>query len=532
MIKKKLIIFAVIFGISQALSGQTWKRYFGIENHYDFITNISRSYDGGYIFGGTSYSYNEWSKNRIYKISYNGDTLWTKLVIGEVSIDYTYPKATNDGGFIICGMYRHDGRSKPYVAKFNPCAEKEWCIILDSYRPVPAATYITELSSGDFIISLLSFGNHELFESTYIVRLSQLGEVIWARPIIKHSDHPEAYIPNHDGILITANEDILISGRAYWKNPWDDRNLIRPTFALYDTDGNEKWVTPFGIADSLIGRGNFCIELNSGMFLCTGRHYSLVSNLQNGYLILLDSNGVVLNYRIVTPEDINGEWYSLFFDQLEVFDSSIVLNLSYLVSSTQGYPGIINIGNDIFEGDITVNAMELFPQMRYPHTLFRDTDDKLFYGTQYRLHAYDYDIYLRKMNSMLQVDSLGSDTYTYDSLCPYPITYSEIILDDCDLIDILSGVHEPQITHNNNLFRIIVSPNPVSDKMYLRYPDAHTMHGVHVRIFNSQGQVVENYNLGTKQETVHDIHHWPSGLYFIVAFNEGFSIGMSKFVKL
>jgi hypothetical protein len=170
--------------------------------------------------------------------------------------------------------------------------------------------------------------------------------------------------------------------------------------------------------------------------------------------------------------------------------------------------------------------------MRYPHKLFRDTDDKLFYGTQFRVNAYDYDIYLRKMNSMLQVDSIGPNPYTYDSLCPYHITYSEIILDNCDLIDILSGIHQPQIERNYSRFRIIVSPNPVNDIMRLSYPDACEMHGFHIRIFNSQGQVVENHNPGTRQETVHDIHDWPSGLYFIVAFNEGYSLGMSKFVKL
>jgi hypothetical protein len=533
MINKIILISAICMCFSNTVNGQAWERFYGFVNSYEHISGFHNSYDNGYLFNVLSKVYQGKTMSLIFKIDINGDTLWSKSIKHDVSIVTHKIRSTSDGGMLICGSYYFENsfNSDPFIIKLNSCAELEWCKIFTTDQILSAATDLIVLESGDFLLLLNNFGDYDT-EKAFLVKLDQFGEVIWGKPVINHELYPNSFAPLMLNMIIVNNENVLVSGDAYWKNPWDDRNLTRPTFALYDINGNEKWVTPFGIADSLIGRGNYCIELNSGIFLCTGRHLTLGSGLQNGYLILLDSNGVVLNFRIVTPEDINGEWYSLFFDQLEVFDSSIVLNLSYLVSSTQGYPGLINIGNGIFEGEITVNALELFPQMRYPHKLFRDTDDKLFYGTQYRLNAYDYDIYLRKMNSMLQVDSLEPNLYTYDSLCPYPITYSEIILDDCDLIDILSGVHEPQIKHSNNLFRIIVSPNPVPDKMYLKYPDAHKVHGTHISIFNSKGQVVENYNLGTKQETVHDIHHWPSGLYFIVAFNQGLSVGMSKFVKL
>lgn len=533
MILQRFIFSLYLISSVSFVYGQFWERYYGFPNSYEHISGFDNSYDNGYMLNVLSKEYQGKTISLILKIDINGDTLWSKSIKHDVSIVTLRIRPASYGGMLICGSYFFNNsiNTAPFIVKFNSCAEPEWCKIFTTDNLLSSASNLIVLDSGEIMLLLNNFGDYAT-EGVFLVKLDQFGEVIWGKPVINHELYPNSYQPFMRNMIFTSNGDVLVSGIAYWKNPWDDRNLIRPTFALYDINGNEKWVTPFGITDTLIGRGNHCIELDNGKYLCTGRHYALASNLQNGYLILLDSNGAVLDYRIVTPADINGEWYSLFFDEVEVFDSSIVLNLSYLVSSSQGYPGIINIDDDIFEGDITVNAMELFPQMRYPHELFRDTDDKLFYGTQYRVNAYDWDIYLRKMNSMLQLDSLGPDPYTYDSLCPYPITYSEIILDNCDLIDILSGVLEPQIKHSNSLFRIIVSPNPVTDILYLRYPDAPTMHGVQVSIYNSHGHLMENYNLGTAQEKVHNIGRWPAGLYFVVAFGDGFNIGMSKFVKL
>jgi hypothetical protein len=351
MINKIILISAICICFNKTVNGQAWERFYGFVNAYEHIGGFHNSYDNGYILGVLSREYLGKTKSLIFKLDINGDTLWSKTINSDNSIGVEKVWPTNDGGMLICGFYYLDNgfNSKPFVLKLDSCAEPEWCKIFMTDQILSLATDLIVFENDDFLLLLNNFGDYET-EKAFLVKLDQFGEVIWGKAVINHELYPSSFAPIMRNMIIVNNENVLVSGRAYWKNPWDDRNLIRPTFALYDTEGNEKWVTPFGITDSLIGRGNHCIELNSGLFLCTGRHYSLDSDLQNGYLILLDSNGVVLNYRIVTPDDINGEWYSLFFDQLQSFDSSYVLNLSYLVSSTQGFPGIINIDDDIFGG--------------------------------------------------------------------------------------------------------------------------------------------------------------------------------------
>lgn len=526
----KIILLNLIILLANPAFGQYWEKYYGENNIYNRVGFFNKSYDNGYIFGGVENEYQGWTRSRIYKIDINGDTLWTKLISYDETISVLQNKPTDDGGFIICGIYYLNNKSKPFVSKFNACAEPEWCKIFMTDNHFASASDLVVLNNGNYILSLLNMGDLHT-EMSFLVKLSQSGELMWGKPVIDHEVYPEAFQPVITKMIKTMDsEDLIISGRAYWKNPWNDQYVIRPTFAMYDTQGNEKWVTPFGLADTLRGRGNYCIELDSMRFLCTGRHY--LANLQNGYLILIDSSGVIQDYRIVFPEDVNDEWYGLFFDHLQKFDSSIVLNLSYFIAPTVGLVGVINVHDDVFGEEFIVNALELLPDMRYPHMLARD-GNKLFYGTQYRLNAYDYDIYLRKMNAMLELDSIVPDTNVYDTLCPYPITYSEIFLDNCDFIDITSGIDEHGINHGKtDSFRILVSPNPVSGNMRLSFPDAEMNRGVRISIFNAYGQVMESYKLENRHEINHDTGHWPAGLYLVVAFKDGVNIGMCKFINL
>ena len=527
-----IILLHLIILLTHPVFGQYWEKFYGVEETYDYIGSLNKSYDGGYIFGGYSGKYQEIGGTRLYKIDINGDTLWSRsLVLNEI-IEMLQFKPTDDGGFIICGIYYLNNKSKPFVSKFNACAEPEWCKIFMSDNHFASGSNLVVLNNGNYMLLLLNMGDLHT-EMTFLVKLNQSGELLWGKPVIDHNVYPEAFQPVMTKMIKTTNnEDILVAGNAYWKNPWNEQYVIRPTFAMYDTQGNEKWVTPFGLADTLYGIGSRCMELDSGQFLCTGRHRMYGTILQNGYLILLDSSGVIQDYRIVFPEDINDEWYGLFFDDLQKFDSSIVLNLSYFIAPTVGLVGVINVNDDIFGEEFGVNALELLPDMIYPHMLARD-EDKLFYGTQYRLNAYDYDIYLRKMNAMLELDSIMPDTNVYDSLCPHPITYSEIFLDNCDFIDIAYGIEEHRTNHGKtDIFRILVSPNPVSGNMRLSFPDAEINRGVRISIFNAYGQVLESYKLENRQEINHDTGHWPAGLYLVVAFKNGVNIGMCKFIKL
>ena len=69
-----------------------------------------------------------------------------------------------------------------------------------------------------------------------------------------------------------------------------------------------------------------------------------------------------------------------------------------------------------------------------------------------------------KVNSDLEYDTVYTHPYTYDSLCPYPIT-SGYIDPTCDLV---LDVNEPQ-THPEST-KLKVYPNPASNQLTVEFP--------------------------------------------------------------
>ncbi len=54
------------------------------------------------------------------------------------------------------------------------------------------------------------------------------------------------------------------------------------------------------------------------------------------------------------------------------------------------------------------------------------------------------DILLIKLNAELEYDTLYPGTYTYDSLCPYPIPSDTLYIDNCMVIVDMDEVPTPR----------------------------------------------------------------------------------------
>lgn len=295
----KLFFLTIIFSAILPLltQAQLWEHSYGKPGYQDHSGFYLQHYDQGILTGGSSGILYEFSHTRLYKLDFNGDTLWTMLLKSEYTNQVNSIDNTIDNGIAGAGsIYLEDieGFKKPFVFKLDACGELEWCTYFETDRLLPWADGIASTDDGGYMIYLNSFGDHDT-ENTFLAKLDANGVPVWMKPVINPEVYTDAVVPLSQSLQKTAGGDYLVSGYVYWRyNPWDELFWVRPFYALFDAHGIEKWVTPFGIADSLIGFGASCTELESNYLLCAATQLIIDFPLSNGYLIELDGQGDVM----------------------------------------------------------------------------------------------------------------------------------------------------------------------------------------------------------------------------------------------
>ena len=97
-------------------------------------------------------------------------------------------------------------------------------------------------------------------------------------------------------------------------------------------------------------------------------------------------------------------------------------------------------------------------------TLIKTFDDKYVIGCTYRHPNNNKDIYLYKINDSLEMDTVYTGNYVYDSLCPYQIESGIIDITDCLLITDVGEVPTPQEYFAGlNTIPVKAYPNPVKE---------------------------------------------------------------------
>lgn len=532
MKNKAYTVLLFLFFAMQQGSAQLWEHYYGTTTYFDFCNFSANTTDNGYLVGGSTGKYWEISFSKLYKLDFNGDILWTKTINSQFTNQIQNISQSSDGGYILAGFKYTaiDSAVKPFVLKLNKCAEQEWCTIFETDRMLPWAQNIMQTDDGGYILTLNSYGDYHT-ENTFLVKLNDTGNVVWGRPVINHNRYADAYNPISERMLRTKNGDYLLSGKVYWKNPFDDLIILRPFYALFDDEGNEKWLSPFGLADTLFGSGWGCVELENGHFMCTARQLFGDSRLQFGLIIEWDKDGQLIHYKSVKPQEISAECHSLFFIDILRMEEKYSLGMPYLTSFTQAYPAIISIDNSVFDTGFSIEASRIFYDKTEWLFINKTDDNKILSVNHHRHSAYDKDFFIAKMNSMLVSDSLVQDNLTYDSLCPHPITYSEIFIDSCRIVTVVNSLSIPE---NKPVLRpgFEVYPNPCIDKFTLSLSKEHDLDKIEVIASNIQGIDYKKLIMtGTSPQTV-DVSGWPKGMYIIRVFCNGASIGNQKLVIL
>ena len=486
--------------------GQDWPQVFG-DDISGNVFSIIEDYDNGYMIGGQINRGNIFSQWLwLIKTDVNGEILWEKK-FGDLSY-LTYLNTTiitSDSGKIIAGatskysdnLSHHD----PLFIKLNTCGEIEWCRVLSS----PNSNYgtgIIQLSDGSYIGMMKYYGAR-----ISLVKMDQYGEPLW----IEHLAQEDSTIYNEEGYYLDLMNDgnYLVSGRCFCPGE-------KPFWIKTDTTGAQlwdlKWAGGSGVAHqtSEDANGQF---YSSGGFITSGN--PLIPTL-----FKFNNEGEVINQYSLLGDTIyaGGTRPLLIYN-----DTNLLIGIQWCMSPNyeEGFSEILMTDT---LGIISKRRI-LIDRNRTPETIIKTFDNKILVSGNYYIGG-NWDIYLWKLNSDLEDDTLYTQPFTYDSLCPYQIPSDTVDL-NCSLFVDIDEIPTKEEYENNIRFY----PNPASEIVTLSYAEQKSNKEAWIYVYNSFGILVKKIRIPDRQnQHTIDISSFPSGIYIAVLRNERKIMAKGKFI--
>ncbi|MFU8845124.1 MAG: hypothetical protein ACNA7V_15080, partial [Bacteroidales bacterium] len=435
----RIIAPASLDTMEKILDSIAWPKYYGQNNTYNVPHDVQESYDNGYFIISNFFSpgASNIRSSSLLKININGDTLWEKIVKNEMQfVNSRAIDITNDGGLLISGsLYRPGtGKSEPFVVKLNSCVEKEWCkIFSESPNLSVAAVDVRETPTGDVILLVNQYGVSPQ-ETLHLFKLSGSGEVLWKNPFASGFVHPLGAYPYGWKVTITPDGKYLVAGSIYWPDPWNPGGpkSFRPLFFMVSPSGEEEWILPFGLNDTIRGEAMALIDGTGEKFIGVG--YKKLNPYNEGLIMEFDAMGNEVNFRNINAKEIDTSFNRLLLYGAFQKDSLLILGGGMGVEST-GSPPMEAISNlDIFSNLSFYKSIQ-HSDYSVPYTLGKTYNSLILSNSTFQQSS-NWDIVLGKLNLNLEYDTAYPGVYTYDSLCTTPGLPQSgfIFLDDCDII--------------------------------------------------------------------------------------------------
>lgn len=526
-LQKLFLLFSITLLFRPGFS-QEWEKWYGIEGLTARSASVFEHYDAGIIIGGYVSDWeagvlNPW----IIKTDINGDTLWTKLISSTETLSIKNVSECDDGGILLCGIIRINSKSEPFAAKLNACGEKEWCTVFQTYFVLPWAQDIVETPSGDVGVIV---NQHDEEDGAYLYKLNSDGNVIWRRPYCSREHYPFSRQPLGES-LIFVDDAFLITGNVYWKNPNDDLYPIRPLFTMINSDGDERFVLPFGIDNEIFGDANASIQIESDRFVGVGSYWT---ETKDALIMEFDSQGNQINYKILNSSEINPS-----FD-FSVLMSAQKIDEKYYFESYTGGEGQgelvteFSTSDDLFGEDFEVIDLVQHLNSYSPISGISKTNDDKLLSSMTDIAETDNRIYLTKLNTNLEQDSLYTANYEYDYLCDHEIESGIIYFDDYNIIIGTEDVLMPKIDidHENNI-EIQIASNPVDNEVKIVLHNTDNYTDLDLYITSILGKQAYETTL-TKGEISLElaIETWQQGMYLVQIYSKDKLIGKSRFMKM
>ena len=153
-----------------------WEKYFG-GSKYDSGKSIQQTNDGGYIIGGTTYSFGDgYGDIWIIKLDSSGNKKWEKILDKSDQEQLGSIRQTSDDGFIIVGMTNKKGilDDDLWLIKTDSKGKVLWNRIFggDSYE---TGFSVQQTSDGGYIISGSTYSFAKSPGDVWLIRTNNYG---------------------------------------------------------------------------------------------------------------------------------------------------------------------------------------------------------------------------------------------------------------------------------------------------------------------------------------------------------------------
>jgi len=530
---KKLTFFIIITTFSYLSYCQEWLKVFGPPNTGKGYVVIE-SYDKGYIIGGHLRHNNyQWYYGWLLKTDINGELLWD-IKFGNETGSYATAvfglEQTNDGGLIISGSnYIFDNRDG-FIMKLNACGEKEWCNIYKSPGHNDHSLKVHKLPEGGYIMNFAYWGYDLANKRIWLFKLDEEGNTVWQNlygidtSYINEHAYDMILTPDSGYLLTCFNQIEIDTLPGYFYR--------HPFFIKVNKNGEEEWEQTYW-PETGFGRG----EARASIYDINGNIYStgFRGNIDEPVMIKISKTGQPLFHTILMDSVFYGETSTIDFLQ----DSNLVLGGYHGHANGQGTTKIWKVdtlGNILDERD------SLLINVAAPYDATVTFDNKIvFVVTTPYTNPATWDILMYKLNSDLEWDSIYTQPFVYDYLCPDTIV-SDTIPMDCDIItDLEEQINKPEP-------KLVIKPNPATNKVSVVLPEYYITkserNGItstkirylsqmqtQLEVYDIMGRFVEKADIPKgDMEVKLDVSGWEKGLYFIIVVANNTNITSAKLV--
>ena len=227
---------ALVFKID-SIGNIIWKKKIGNNNNESFNSIIS-THDSCYVLAGNIFNSSDTSSDILcVKINTNGDTLWTKEINMGYNDNALSIQQTKDNGYIIAGYASQNSTPLSLIAvvKLDSNGNLTWgktftCSNFDNY-----ANSIKQMPDSGYIVIGFVDSLSANFPSTYLMRLTPSGDILWAKKQVITSSN---YTTGYDVIV---SDSSLICYLA--TNEFNNNSIIMKT----DFSGNVLWRKKYNV---------------------------------------------------------------------------------------------------------------------------------------------------------------------------------------------------------------------------------------------------------------------------------------------
>jgi len=520
--KTFLLLILILSG--QLVYAQPWIRYYG-QGQNAIAWNVTEQSDKGYLIaGGINLSTYSW----LLKTDVNGNLLWDKKFgTGNYITFLMNVEQTFDGGFILCGSTMKLSSNDAFILKLNPCAEVEWCKILEGPNNFENGIMVKQSSDGGYVV-LTAYYPTIPESNISLFKLNPTGEIIWRQfypyELFYNQDQPYDLQVDSDSYLITASRNYAdtVNGNPAYSGSY---------FISSDTAGVKQWDMIYGENKYYFSDPWKTTRNSNGKYYHSCTH-SATTEINPG-LIWISHDGSEAGDKDIfetgSPNFCGLSTITMLHDTNLVFFGGYTINdvFEYKVIRTD------TMGNILKNSSI--------PELIIYNSTTKTFDDK-FIAVGVDTYNNKYRIVALKVNSNLEYDSIYTQPLTYDSLCPHPII-SDTIDPNCD--NVIVSVDEP--FKKPETTQLKVYPNPTDKILTVELPKYlvvsnksgsipattiyHQWSSATLQAIDLQGKTVlqqEVANTGTPLQV--DVSRLPAGMYQFRLLYKGKQVAGSKVV--